>query len=160
MYSQPVPWNKMVETELSAPPSLPFCSSVRLTIDQMNIRPGSGEVLVTKHREGAGVGASVPHHGVVDDQDAGDQLAGHLHSHANTGNTIYIKTKMCSSSSSNVLLKERYIFKICFYLILSSVCKSIRRASFFQVTFVICCTVAFLMRLRLMNRYKQTKKKI
>ena len=40
----------------------------------MNIGPGSGEVPVIKDREGAGVRPGVPHHGVGDDQDAGDQL--------------------------------------------------------------------------------------
>ena len=48
----------------------------------MYIRPGSGEVLVPKHREGAGVGALVPVPRVVDHEDTGDQVPRHLHTHA------------------------------------------------------------------------------
>ena len=40
----------------------------------MNVGPGSGKVPVSEDRESAGVRSSVPHQGVVDDQDAGDQL--------------------------------------------------------------------------------------
>ena len=60
---------------------------LQLTIDQMYIGPGSGKVPVTEDRESAGVRSSVPHHGVGEDQDAGDQLARHLHPHANPENS-------------------------------------------------------------------------
>ena len=89
----------------------------------MYIRPGSGEVLVPKHREGAGVGASVPHHGVVYDQDACDELAWHLHSHANTGNTFEKVLKFFSR-------KDLYLFFI-FGLPDSFLCLQIYKKSVF-----------------------------
>ena len=79
VYSQPVPWNKVM-VELWLP-------ELQLTIDQMYIGPSSGKVPVTEDRESAGVRSSVPHHGVGEDQDAGDQLARHLHPHANPENS-------------------------------------------------------------------------
>ena len=75
--SESVPWKEVVLER-----SRELWLSVQLTIDQMNVGPGSGEVPVIKDREGAGVRPGVPHHGVGDDQDAGDQLPWHLHSHA------------------------------------------------------------------------------
>ena len=55
-----------------------------LTIDQVNIGAGTGEVHVTKHRQSAGVRPGVSHHGVVDEEAAGHEVARHLHSHTTT----------------------------------------------------------------------------
>ena len=61
------------------------CSvALHLTIDQVNIGAGTGEVHVTKHRQSAGVRPGVSHHGVVDEEAAGHEVARHLHSHTTT----------------------------------------------------------------------------
>ena len=58
--------------------------SQTVTIDQVNIGAGTGEVHVTKHRQSAGVRPGVSHHGVVDEEAAGHEVARHLHSHTTT----------------------------------------------------------------------------
>ena len=69
--------------------TLPLCQSravdsQTVTIDQVNIGAGTGEVHVTKHRQSAGVRPGVSHHGVVDEEAAGHEVARHLHSHTTT----------------------------------------------------------------------------
>lgn len=62
---------------------------INLTIDEMHISPCPGKVHVTKDRKCAGIGASIAIPGIVDNQDACDQVSWHLNTHAEDNLTQY-----------------------------------------------------------------------
>lgn len=71
-----------------------------ITVDQMNIRLAPRKTDVIKDRQSAGIGAGVLHHGIVDEESAGDQVSRHLHPH--TANTFIGGLVTCAA-----LISER-----------------------------------------------------
>ena len=63
----------------------------------MHISPCPGKVHVTEDRKCAGVGASIAIPGIVDNQDACDQVSWHLHTHAKKDQLKIIKLNIVST---------------------------------------------------------------